>query len=90
MKNNHKKELLRSPIGESKARSLAKAIIYRILIILTDIIVIYLLTKRYDVALWFTAISNIVTTILYYFHERIWNKINWGKTTNNQQLTTNN
>ncbi|MGD0027783.1 MAG: DUF2061 domain-containing protein [Candidatus Bathyarchaeia archaeon] len=24
--------------------------------------------------------SNIYTTIAYYFHERIWNRIGWGKT----------
>jgi adenylylsulfate kinase len=61
-------------------RSLVKAITYRLLIIVLDITVIYLLTGRLDVALGFMIISNVYTSIAYYFHERIWNKIGWGKT----------
>jgi uncharacterized membrane protein len=61
-------------------RSLVKAITYRLLIIALDITVIYLLTGRLDVALGFMIISNVYTSIAYYFHERIWNKIGWGKT----------
>jgi len=60
-------------------RSLAKAITYRLLIIVLDITVVYLLTGRLDVALGFMIISNIYTSVAYYFHERIWNKIGWGK-----------
>jgi uncharacterized membrane protein len=61
-------------------RSLVKAITYRLLIILLDITVIYSLTGRLDLALGFMIISNVYTSIAYYFHERIWNKIGWGKT----------
>ena len=61
-------------------RSLVKAITYRLLIIVLDNSVIYLLTGRLDVALGFMIISNVYTSIAYYFHERIWNKIGWGKT----------
>jgi uncharacterized membrane protein len=61
-------------------RSLTKAITYRVIIIVLDITVIYLLTGRLDVALGFMIISNVYTSIAYYFHERIWNRIEWGKT----------
>ncbi len=61
-------------------RSLVKAITYRALIIFLDITVIYLMTKRLDIALGFMIVSNVYTSIAYYFHERIWNKIGWGKT----------
>ena len=61
-------------------RSLVKAITYRIIIIVLDITVIYILTGRLDVALGFMIISNVCTSIAYYFHERVWNKIGWGKT----------
>jgi len=50
------------------------------MIVVLDITVIYILTGRLDAALGFAVISNIYTTIAYYFHERIWNKIEWGKT----------
>ena len=55
-----------------------KAITYRIVIIVLDFSVIYLLTGRTDVAIGFMVISNIYTTAAYFVHERIWNKIKWG------------
>lgn len=63
---------------ESNKRSIMKAISYRIIIILLDFSVIYLLTKKISVAAGFMIISNIYTTVAYFFHERIWNKIKWG------------
>jgi len=60
-------------------RSLTKAITYRIAILILDFTSVYLLTGRVDVALGFMLISNIYTSIAYYFHERIWNRIKWGK-----------
>jgi len=60
-------------------RSLAKAITYRILILVLDFTVVYLLTGRVEVAFGFMLISNIYTSVAYYFHERIWNRIGWGR-----------
>jgi len=59
-------------------RSLVKAITYRVVIIILDFTVIYILTHRVDVALGFMIISNIYTTAAYFIHERIWNRIKWG------------
>ncbi|MGA3406208.1 MAG: DUF2061 domain-containing protein [Candidatus Bathyarchaeia archaeon] len=59
-------------------RSLVKAITYRIVIVILDFTVIYLLTGKVDIALGFMLISNIYTTAAYFIHERIWNKIKWG------------
>jgi uncharacterized membrane protein len=59
-------------------RSLVKALTYRAVIIVLDFAVIFLLTGRVDVALGFMVISNIYTTVAYFVHERIWNKIRWG------------
>jgi len=56
---------------ETHKRTLARTIGWRI--IATLIIAIW--------AGWSGAImANIVLTILHYIHERIWLKINWGKT----------
>jgi len=60
-------------------RSLAKAITYRAFIIVLDFSAIWFFTKRTDVAVGFVIVSNIYTTIAYYFHERFWNKVPWGK-----------
>lgn len=59
-------------------RSLVKAITYRIVIVILDFSVIYILTHKVDVAVGFMVISNIYTTAAYFLHERIWNRIRWG------------
>jgi len=70
-----------SNFKERATRSLVKAISYRIIVITLDFTVIYLLTRRYDVAFGFMVISNVYTAVAYYIHERIWNRIQWGKNT---------
>jgi len=69
----------RHDFKEHWTRSLTKAVTYRIVIIVLDFTAVYLLTGRVETALGFMIVSNIYTSIAYYFHERIWNAINWGK-----------
>jgi uncharacterized membrane protein len=64
---------------ENPARSVVKAITFRIIIIISDTIVMYLIVRRIDLALSVMAASNIVSMLLYYIHERTWNRIHWGK-----------
>jgi uncharacterized membrane protein len=59
-------------------RSLVKSISYRLFIMVLDFLVIYLFTRRTDIATGFVILSNIYTTVAYYFHERIWAGIKWG------------
>ncbi len=65
------------------SRSLAKTVTYRVLIVIMDFTVAYILTHQIDAAIGFTILRNTYTTIGYYIHERAWDKIIWGKTTNN-------
>jgi len=69
----------RRDFREQWTRSLTKAVTYRIVIIALDFTGVYLLTGKVEIALGFMIVSNIYTSIAYYFHERIWNAINWGK-----------
>jgi adenylylsulfate kinase len=64
---------------EYRIRSLTKAVTYRIIIVILDFTAVYLLTGRYDVALGFMIVSNVYTSIAYYFHERLWSGIGWGR-----------
>jgi uncharacterized membrane protein len=73
------KKVSRNMGGESRKRTLAKTVSYRILIILSDIVVLFLLTKSYDLTLAFVIASNAVTAVEYYFHERLWSGIAWGR-----------
>lgn len=59
-------------------RSLVKALTYRCVILVLDFSVIFLLTGRYDVAFGFMLVSNFYTTLAYYLHERVWDRVKWG------------
>ena len=66
-------------LGESFKRSIIKTVTYRVFVLILDFTVIYLFTKKIEIAVSFTIISNIYTTFAYFFHERIWDNIKWGK-----------
>ena len=63
---------------ETRKRSIAKSIMWRFICIVVSIVVSFLLTGKWDVAVAIGGIYNVITTILYYFHERIWNIVKWG------------
>jgi uncharacterized membrane protein len=60
-------------------RSVLKSLTFRVLVVIADLIVIYLITRRIDTTLSVTILTNLVSTALYYTHERVWNKIQWGR-----------
>lgn len=63
----------------SHARSLAKAVSWRFFGNLISFIIIYELTHKAKLALIASGIELIVKIVLYYYHERVWNKIKWGR-----------
>jgi adenylylsulfate kinase len=67
------------PGTSTRKRSLVKALTYRVLIVCLDFTVIYLFTHKVDVALGFMVLSNIYTTVGYFLHERLWERIEWGR-----------
>ncbi len=70
---------------ETLRRSVVKTISYRVVILVLDFLCIYLFTGQIRVAFGFMIVSNIYTTIGYFLHERIWDRIKWGKTTANKK-----
>ncbi len=64
---------------ETLQRSLVKTVSYRLVILVLDFTSIYIFTGKIKVALGFMIVSNVYTTLCYFFHERIWGKIKWGK-----------
>lgn len=65
--------------GETKRRSLVKAISWRVLGTMDTITVSYILTGEIRTAISIGGVEVITKMILYFFHERIWNFISWGK-----------
>lgn len=66
-------------MGETRKRSIAKSIVWRVICIIVSILTSYALTARWDIAVAIGSVYNIITMILYYFHERVWNSVKWGK-----------
>ncbi len=64
---------------ETVARTIVKTVSYRVFILILDFTTIYLLTGKVKVAVGFMIVSNLYTTVSYFFHERIWDRIKWGK-----------
>ncbi len=60
-------------------RSILKSITYRFIIILSDGLIIFAITHRYDTTAQVIVFSNIASTIMYFAHERFWDNIHWGK-----------
>lgn len=55
--------------------TLAKTISWRIIAITITIIISYIVTKNFKIALEIGLAANIIKTVAYYIHERVWVKI---------------
>jgi len=64
---------------ESSRRSLVKSLTFRVIVIISDLVVVYAVTRRFDLAVTFMVTTNIASMILYYLHERFWNGVRWGR-----------
>ena len=65
--------------SERPIRSIAKAISWRVIGTLDTLLISYLLTGKVALAASIASIDFVTKMFLYFFHERIWNKIGWGK-----------
>lgn len=64
---------------ELQTRSVIKTFTYRGLVIISNFTLAFLLTKSFDIATKVASLTFVVNTIIYFFHERLWNTIRWGK-----------
>jgi len=65
---------------ESHTRAWVKSIVWRILGIVVLGAIAWLVTHSWKEMTVITAIFHGVRVILYYFHERVWDRISWGRT----------
>jgi len=65
--------------SEKPLRSIAKALSWRIVGTLDTLVVSYLVTGKIVLAASIATVDFLTKLVLYFFHERIWNKIKWGK-----------
>jgi len=64
---------------ESAMRSLGKVVTWRILVTITNFVGGYLASGSWMVGIGVVSFALVVNSILYFFHERAWNKIDAGK-----------
>ena len=64
---------------ESAMRSVIKAVSWRVLATLTTTLLVYAFTGRTDIAVTVGLLEAVTKVVLYYFHERFWNRLNVGR-----------
>jgi uncharacterized membrane protein len=64
---------------ERKRRSILKAISWRIIGTLDTFLISFLITGKFKFAISISGIELLTKFSLYFMHERIWNRIKFGK-----------
>jgi uncharacterized membrane protein len=64
---------------EKTRRSVVKALSWRITGTMDTIVVSYIVTGNPHLAFTIGGVEVVTKFILYFFHERLWNKIGWGR-----------
>jgi len=63
----------------NKSRCLLKAITFRAVATLTTVVIVFAFTRQIEAALGIGLIDTIIKILIYYFHERVWNNIDYGR-----------
>ena len=69
---------------ETPIRSIAKAVSWRILATLTTGLLVFAFTRRLDIAFTVGALEALAKLLLYFLHERLWNRLGFGRLTVNE------
>nr|WP_299384997.1 DUF2061 domain-containing protein [Allomuricauda sp.] len=65
--------------SESPKRSIVKSISWRVVGTLDTIIISWIITGTLTLAFSIGLVELVTKMVLYFFHERLWNKITWGR-----------
>ena len=79
LKSKEKSTYQEDATGEKPIRSVAKALSWRVVGTLDTLVVSYFLTGEMAVAASIASVDFLTKLVLYFFHERFWNAIKWGK-----------
>lgn len=69
---------------ETKKRSIVKAASWRLVALVAGLITTYIVLGDIKTSIHVMIWANIVSTIVYYVHERVWSNISYGKTRENK------
>ena len=65
--------------SEMPVRSILKSISWRMIGTIDTILISWLITGEVTLALSIGIIELFTKMVLYFFHERLWNSVKWGK-----------
>jgi len=60
-------------------RSIVKAFTWRLVGTLDTLIVSFFVTQKLSLAASIASVDFMTKIVLYFFHERVWNTVKWGK-----------
>ena len=63
----------------TKQRSFIKSLSYRVFGTLTSFAVVYVITGKGSLATLIAFWETVVKVGVYYYHERVWDKVSWGR-----------
>lgn len=66
-------------LSESSRRSVAKTISWRVTGSFSTFLISFIVSGDFVVAGSIAVVQITVNTVLYFIHERVWNKIKWGR-----------
>ena len=64
---------------EKNIRSIAKGVSWRFIATGTTVVIVYVFFGRLDLAIVAGIIESVLKIALYWVHERIWQRVKWGK-----------
>jgi uncharacterized membrane protein len=70
---------VQAPAQESRSRSLAKAVSWRMTGTIDTMVISFIITGQLKLAISIGFVELFTKIMLYYVHERIWDKIRFGR-----------
>lgn len=70
---------------EYHKRSIIKAISYRFAGTFITALIVFIFTQKLSLAISIASVETVVKIIIYYLHERAWNRMHWGKVKNDNE-----
>jgi uncharacterized membrane protein len=64
---------------DGQPRTISKSITWRALITINNFLIPYIATGSWKAAVAFLTIATVMNIVIYYTHERVWNRFTWGK-----------
>ena len=67
---------------EGQPRTVSKILTWRVLITASIFVIPFIITGSFGSAALFAGIATLVNMFIFWAHERIWNRVTWGKDSN--------